>query len=288
MQEKPFRVDIDSIFRTKNPSMYKWIPGFILSWIKKVVHQREINEALEEAKDLTDGDFVDFVVQKKLQAKVRIKGVENIPATGGAILVSNHPLGGLDGMVIMAEALRIRKDVKVIVNDILMHIPNFTNTFIPVNKLGKKAKDSLQKVEQAYAEGNLVIVFPAGICSRKIDGQIRDLDWQKSFLLRSIRYQLPIIPCFFDGQNSKRFYRLAYWRKKLGIKANIEMFYLSDEMFLQKGHTFTLTIGSAIPCDQLEVKGKKAEWLMAQRLKDYIYALGKKPNLSFKEFTQNS
>lgn len=181
MQEKPFRVDIDSIFRTKNPSMYKWIPGFILSWIKKVVHQREINEALEEAKDLTDGDFVDFVVQKKLQAKVRIKGVENIPATGGAILVSNHPLGGLDGMVIMAEALRIRKDVKVIVNDILMHIPNFTNTFIPVNKLGKKAKDSLQKVEQAYAEGNLVIVFPAGICSRKIDGQIRDLDWQKSF-----------------------------------------------------------------------------------------------------------
>lgn len=81
---------------------------------------------------------------------------------------------------------------------------------------------------------------------------------------------------------------MAYWRKKLGIKANIEMFYLSDEMFLQKGHTFTLTIGSAIPCDQLEVKGKKAEWLMAQRLKDYIYALGKKPNLSFKEFTQNS
>lgn len=288
MQEKPFRVDIDAIFQSKNPSMYRWIPRFILSWVKKVVHQREINEALEEAKHLTDGDFVDFVVQEKLHAKVRIIGTENIPLTGGAILVSNHPLGGLDGMVIMAEALRIRKDVKVIVNDILMHIPNFTDTFIPVNKLGKKAKDSLQKVEQAYAEGNLVIVFPAGICSRKQDGEIKDLDWQKSFLLRSIRYNLPVIPCFFEGQNSKRFYRLAYWRKKLGIKANIEMFYLSDEMFLQKGQTFTLTIGQPIQSKQLHVKGKKAEWQMAQQVKEYIYALGKNPKLAFDDFSHNS
>lgn len=288
MQEKPFRVDIDAIFQSKNPSMYRWIPRFILSWIKKVVHQREINEALEEAKNLRDGDFVDFIVQEKLQAHVRILGTENIPATGGAILVSNHPLGGLDGMVIMAEALRIRRDVKVIVNDILMHIPNFTNTFIPVNKLGKKAKDSLQKVEQAYAEGNLVIVFPAGLCSRQQNGQIKDLDWQKSFLLRSMRYNLPVIPCFFEGQNSKRFYRLANWRKKLGIKANIEMFYLSDEMFLQKGQTFTLTIGQPIQSKQLHVKGKKAEWQMAQQVKEYIYALGKNPKLAFDDFSQNS
>jgi putative hemolysin len=288
MQEKTYRVDIDAIFKTKNPGLYKWIPTFILTWIKKVAHQHEINEALEEAKDLTDGDFVDYIIQEKLQAHVRILGIENIPETGGAILVSNHPLGGLDGMVIMAEALRIRKDVKVIVNDILMHIPNFTNTFIPVNKLGKKAKDSLQKVEQAYAEGNLVIVFPAGLCSRKQEGEIKDLDWQKSFLLRSMRYSLPVIPCFFDGHNSKRFYRLAYWRKKLGIKVNIEMLYLSDEMFLQKGQTFTLTIGQAIPSEQLMVKGKKAEWQMAQKVKEYIYALGKNPKLTFDIFSHNS
>jgi putative hemolysin len=282
MDKPAFRVDIDALFRKKNPGLYRWIPGFLLRWVKRTVHQEEINGALERNKNYRDAEFAEHIILDELGARINSSGIHNIPSSGGAIIAANHPLGGLDGMILMVEASKVRKDVRVIVNDILTALPNFGDIFIPVNKIGSKAKESLQRVEDAYASNKLVLVFPAGLCSRQINGAIRDLDWQKSFISRALKYNLPIVPTYISGENSNWFYSLANFRKFLGIKANIEMFYLPDEMFRQKGKEVHMTVGKPIPASTFDQRHSQAEW--AQMVKDFVYQLRQNPDSDFTEF----
>ncbi|MCC7297518.1 MAG: 1-acyl-sn-glycerol-3-phosphate acyltransferase [Bacteroidia bacterium] len=273
MENKPLQIDVDALFKKRSPKVYKWVPKFILSWIKKVIHQKEMNDAMMEAKDLRDIPFTKFVIHDKLQTTMSNTGIENIPKTGGAIVVSNHPLGGLDGMMLMVEVSKVRPDVRVIVNEILAEIPNFGDIFIPVNNLGKKAKESLKRVEEAYAQGFLVIVFPAGLCSRKTKGVVQDLEWQKSFISRAVKYQLPVIPTLFQGKNTNRFYNIANFRKWLKLKINIEMFFLVDEMFKQKGKNFNIIFGEPIMPETFEKHKNLGDWKQAQIVKEYVYSL---------------
>lgn len=267
MQKDILQIDIDSVFQKKNPKIYKWIPRFVLSWIKHILHQKEINDVLRETANLNlnDADFAEYVIKNKLNSKTEVMGMEHVPKQGGVILVSNHPLGGMDGMVILQELSKVRNDIKVIVNDILSEIPNFKDSFLYVNKLGNKAKQSLAKIEASYANGDAMVVFPAGLCSRKINGSIQDLEWQKSFVSRAKKYNLPVVPMYFDGKNSNRFYNIANWRKRLGIKTNIEMFFLVDELYRQKNSEFKLFIGKPIPPEiwskpELGTDSEKAQW----------------------------
>lgn len=279
MQNQELQIDVEALFAKKNPKLARLMPAFVFNWIKKIIHQTDINRVLKETKDLKDGVFTKYILDHELQAKITTIGIENIPKSGGAILVSNHPLGGLDGMVLMMIAEEIRPDVRVIVNDLLAEIPNYGDIFIPVNKLGNKAKETLQKVEDGYKNGNLMLVFPAGLCSRKNNGIIRDTTWQKSFVSRAIKYQLPVIPIHFSGSNSKRFYNISKWRKFFGIKANIEMFFLVDELYLQKGQEFHIHIGPPISPNAFDKKHSQAEW--AELVKNHVYCLQEKPDLIF-------
>lgn len=263
-------IDIDKAFNDKNPQLYKLLPGFVIRWVKRIVHQEEINKFVVENEKSNGIQFGANAVIA-LGSKAVSFGLENIPKTGGVIIAANHPLGGADGLAFLGEVGKIRSDLKFIVNDLLMSFKSLENVFIPVNKNGTNTKQNLQKIEQLYSEGHCILIFPAGLCSRKQDGKILDLQWQKSFISQAVKHQLPIVPTHIDAANSNFFYNLANIRKHLGIKANIEMFFLGNEMFKQNGKTITFTFGKPIESTVFDKSKNASQW--AQSLKDFIYQL---------------
>ena len=264
-------IDVEKAIAGKNPKLLKILPGFILRYVIRTVHQDELNLAVERYKNRFGHDFVDAAIEE-FKVTIAVKGDENIPKRGGVIMTANHPLGGLDGIAFMDVVGEYRKDIKFFVNDLLMAFKNLSSILIPVNKHGKNSTEYSKKFEEIYASDNCLLLFPAGLVSRKQkDGRIEDLVWKKSFIAKSVQYKKNIIPVHIDGTNSTFFYNLAYWRKKIGIKANIEMFYLVDEMYKQRGKTLTFTFGEAISWE-IFTKDKSAEY-WSERVKQHVYAL---------------
>ncbi len=270
-------IDIDKIFKEKSPGIYKWMPKFLINYVKKITHQDEINAFQATHKDVYELEYLNAVL-KMLGPKISVTGLENIPTTGSIILASNHPLGGLDGLSFIQQIAVKRTDIKFIVNDILIHLKNFGSLFVGVNKIGSTNTKGLNAVEEAYASDEAVLIFPAGLVSRQgKNGKIEDLPWSKGFVTRAIKYQTPIIPVHIDGRLSNFFYRLYRFRKFIGIKANIEMLYLADEMFKQKNHQIKITIGKPIAPENL--KHLKKPQLICNRIKALVYELPKNPNI---------
>ncbi len=275
------QIDIDKILQEKSPKLKFWIPKFIVTWFKNFIHQDEMNRVLREGNNLNGVEFAQYVIDV-MGSKITFVGLENIPKTGGCIVASNHPLGGLDGMALMVGVSKVRDDFKFLANDILMHIAPLKDHFIPVNKLSKNSKNRLSLISNEYKSNKAILVFPAGLCSRKINGKIVDLPWQKSVISKSIEHQLPIVPTFIEGENSKMFYRVANFRKFLSLKFNIEMLMLPDELHKQKGKAITVYFGK--PIDYVKFSKKKI-WADAQQLKNFVYQI--KNNLTG-EFVSNS
>ncbi len=268
-QNAPF-IDVEKVIASKNTWLAKLLPSFIVRYLKKIIHEDEINRFIRESANLKNHDFVE-ATYKEMGAKIEVKGLENIPLTGGCIVAANHPLGGLDGIGLMYAVGKRRKDIRFFVNDILLHLQNFGELFVGVNKHGKNAKENLRLMDEIFASDNCVLFFPAGLVSRRQNGIVKDLEWQKSFITKAIKYRKPIVPAYINGKNSDFFYSLAHWRKKLGVKANIEMLYLADEMYRQRNQTIEFIFGKPILPEQLTNDKTHLEW--AQILKEYVYQL---------------
>ncbi|MEG1748990.1 MAG: 1-acyl-sn-glycerol-3-phosphate acyltransferase, partial [Tannerellaceae bacterium] len=197
---------------------------------------------------------------------------ENIPSEGRYIFASNHPLGGLDGICLSAiVGGRFGGNIRYLVNDLLLYLPNLRSIFVPINKHGAQGKQNAELIENAYASDNQIITFPAGLCSRKIDGRIQDPEWKKSFIQKAVEYKRDIVPVYFNGRNSNFFYRLTNLRKALGIKMNYEMIYLPDEMFRCKHKTFRICFGTPIPWQTFDHSRKPTEW--AEWVRQCVYKL---------------
>ena len=262
---------IEQLFRSKNPGVAKMIPGFIYSYLKKVIHQDDINDFITRYGDRKGLDFSDAILEY-LHVSYQVIGEANLPSPDGRyIFVSNHPLGGPDGIILISFLVTRYPELKFPVNDLLLNLKNLNNIFLPVNKHGAQAKDAVSALEDAYASDCQMIMFPAGLVSRKQQGIIQDLEWQKSFVSKAIQHRRDIVPIFIDGRNSNFFYNLANFRKKIGLKANIEMLYLPDETFKQRNRTFTLYIGQPIEWESLDKSKKPIEW--AQEIKRKVYLL---------------
>lgn len=269
--KEPKKLDIDAVLKSKAKKHYNKIPKVAINYLKRKVHQDELNHIIETYKDEYGSDFMQACVDY-FNLTLHIKGEENIPKTGKFIFASNHPLGGLDGICLAATlGERYDKKIKYLVNDILLNIENLESIFVPVNKHGWQAKDSVKAMNDAYESDNQIITFPAGLCSRKQNGQIKDLQWAKSFVAKAKQYKRDIIPVLFEGRNSNFFYNLSNLRMKLGIKLNIEMLYLPDEMMKQKNSEFTITFGKPISWQSLDKSKTPLEW--AQIIKESVYRL---------------
>ncbi|WP_035077708.1 1-acyl-sn-glycerol-3-phosphate acyltransferase [Anditalea andensis] len=266
MQEK--FIDIEKIVQDKNPTLLKWMPRLLLKYIKRIVHESDINDIMRKHGHLHGLDFVSALIED-FGVEVTLKGSENINMESGVIFAANHPLGGLDGIAFMYALGKYRKDIKFLVNDLLTNIKNFDELFVPINKHGGHGRGGIAAIDAAYAGSDALLVFPAGLVSRKLSGGIKDLEWKKSFISKAKKYNKIIVPVFIEGRNSGFFYNLARFRKKIGIQANIEMFYLADEMFKQRGKKITIHVGKPVYPDRFDKSKSEKEW--AEYMKELVY-----------------
>lgn len=266
--KNPIRIDVRKVLTSKNPALGKVIPGFLINYLKRIVHEDELNDFLEQNGHLKDRELISAWL-KFLKIDYQVWGRENIPAEGRYIFVSNHPLGGLDGIVFINELSARFSDIKFPVNDILTYIGNLSGIFLPVNKHGSQGREGARLLEEAYASDTQILYFPAGLCSRKKRGVIKDLVWHKSFISKAIQHKRDIVPAYFSGRNSSFFYNLANIRKGLGIRANFEMLYLADEMFLQKDKKIDLVFGEKIPWQTFDKSKTPPEWAEWVKTKCY-------------------
>jgi hypothetical protein len=210
------RVDVEKVLYSKNPAIRKVVPKFIVNYLKKIIHQEELNIFLEKWGHLRDKELIEAGL-RYLETRVQVFGTGNIPLSGRYIFVSNHPLGGLDGLVFIHEISKIYGDIKFPVNDILTNIENLNGIFLPVNKHGPQGREAARMIEEAYASDSQILYFPAGLCSRKRRGVIKDLKWHKSFITKAVQHRRDIMPAYFSGRNSNFFYNLSNFRKFLGV-----------------------------------------------------------------------
>lgn len=267
-------IHIEEVFKSKNPRMAKMIPGFVYRFLKRLIHEEGINEFIERYGDRKGLAFADGMVEY-LQVTYDVIGEEHLPeADGRYIFVSNHPLGGPDGVILISFLGKHYPRLKFPVNDILLNLKNLNDIFLPINKHGGMAKEAVTAIEEAYASDAQMIMFPAGLVSRKTKEGIRDLTWQKSFVAKAVQHRRDIVPIFISGQNTNFFYRLANFRKRIGLKANLEMLCLPDETFKKRGQHLTIHIGTPIPWQSLDRSRKPAEW--AELIKGEVYDLAQK------------
>lgn len=273
MQERQKLIDIKKVISDKNPKLLKRIPGFIVRYLQRILHEKDVNQFVHDHKDDSPIEFC-LSVMKKFNIQVTVTGIENIPTEGGAILACNHPLGGMDAMALVTVLHEKRPDIKFIVNDVLLHLENLQPIFVGVNKYGANATDSLKKVDETFQGDDLLCIFPAGLVSRKIKRNIRDLNWKKTFISRSKKYEKQIIPIYIDGKLSRFFYNLYNIRKMVGIKANIEMLYLVNELYKQHNKHIDIYIGTPIFAEQLDASKNYQEW--ADHIQNEVYNLKSK------------
>lgn len=267
-------IDIDVILKSKMGDKAKWVPSPFVNWLKRVIHQDQVNAFLWESRELTGTPWLEACV-KYLEMTLKVEGTENLPDKNDGKLytfVSNHPLGGADGVALGAIIGRhYDSNFRYLVNDLLMNLPGLAPLCIPINKTGKQSRDFPAMVEAGFKSDHHMLMFPAGLCSRKKNGVIRDLPWKKTFVTKSIETHRDIVPIHFSGQNSEKFYRLANFCDSHIKKVNIAMLFLVDEMYKNVGKTFNVSIGKPIPWQTFDKSKTASEW--AEYVKNKVYEL---------------
>ncbi|MEE1091743.1 MAG: glycerol acyltransferase [Prevotella sp.] len=267
-------VDIDKILADKMGSKSKYVPAFLVSWLTHILHQDQVNEYLWDSRHLTGVDWLEECV-RYLDMTLEVEGKENLPDKDDGKLytfVSNHPLGGIDGVALGAVIGRhYDGKFRYLVNDILMNLPGLAPVCIPINKTGSQSRNFPAMVEAGFSSDNHMLMFPAGLCSRRINGEIKDLEWKKTFITKSVEAQRDVVPIHFGGRNSGFFYTLANVCKSLGIKFNIAMLFLVDEMYKNVHKTFKVKIGKPIPWQTFDKSKTPMEW--AKFVQDRVYEL---------------
>lgn len=267
-------IDIDKILKDKMGSKAKYVPRLLVGWLKHIVHQKQVNDFLWESRRHVGVEWLEDCV-KYLDMTLVIEGKENLPDKDDGRLytfVSNHPLGGIDGVALGAVIGRhYDGNFRYLVNDLLMNLPGLAPLCIPINKTGRQGRHFPAMVEAGFQSDNHMLMFPAGLCSRRINGKIHDIPWTKTFISKSVEYHRDIVPIHFGGKNSDFFYNLANLCKRLGIKFNIAMLFLVDEMYKNVHKKFVVKIGKPIPWQTFDKSRTPKEW--AQWVEDRVYEL---------------
>ena len=285
VEGEEFKVDIDKVLKDKLGGKAKFVPSFIVTWLKNILHQDWMNTHLcgagkgQVGVEWLDGCLNYLNCKTKVQTNIGgviQEGLDALPSNEGGryfTIVCNHPLGGQDGIA-LGSIICHKYDSQMVylVNDLLMNFKGLAPLCVPINKTGRNSRNFPKMVEAAFQAEKNVVMFPAGLCSRKgEDGVIKDVEWKKTFITKSVQYQRDVIPVHFSGQNSDRFYNIARWCKRLHIKFNFAMLYLADEMYKNQGKTFTVTFGEPIPWQTFDKSKTATEW--AQWVKEKVYQL---------------
>lgn len=251
-----------------------WIRKPTIGFLRKITHEQEVNRFLEQHQDLSGFDFIDQVLDYfNFSYSISHRDRNNIPATGKVVIVANHPLGALDGLSLLKLVGEVRRDVKIVANDMLMNFSALGNLFLPVDNLSKSTrKSSVARIVECLNNDEAIIVFPAGEVSRIRPSGVRDGKWNSGFLNFAKKTNAPILPIFIGARNSSLFYSASMVYKPLSGMM------LAHEMFNKNSKNITMRVGESIPYQQIDqlplVKAEKAK-LLRRHL--YRMAKGKKP-----------
>ena len=274
-----FQINIDQLIQEK---LGKKLPRFLVRLLEKLIHQDELNQFLAtDGKDKVGLEFVEASL-KFLDIKIRIIGEENLQINDGSKLcfVSNHPLGGIDGLTLLKViGERYDGNVKVILNSFLAALPGLEPFSVPVNVAGGTSKGILDSVNTVFGSDNQILMFPAQLCSRKQHGEIKDLSWKKGFVQKSIEFNRTIVPIYFHGFNSRAFYNFAKFANFLsklfktpGL-TKLPMAFLPHEMMKNRGKQFTIVVGSPISTNDLKILSKMESYKdIAESVQIYVYS----------------
>lgn len=272
-QEGPLEINLHKILRERMPrKIGKFVPGFLITGLERLIHQEELNEMLRVGYPLRGSAFASKVLDY-LGITVEVTGLDRLPAGKRFMFASNHPLGGLDGIALIAVLGRKYGDdgVRFLVNDMLMNVEPLSDVFLPINKYGSQGRSAAKAINEAIGSDMQILQFPAGLVSRlHDDGSISDLEWQKAFVAKAIEYERDIVPVKFEAQNTMRFYRTARWRKKLGLKVNIEQALLPGELCRAKGNRFRIIFGEPISWEKLKNQNKNPK-ILAAEIREKVY-----------------
>lgn len=262
------QIDVEAIIESKIPRYAKFVPSFVVNKLRRIVHEKEINAMLAKHDGETPQEFIRSCF-RTWEVTYSIEGLERLDKNGRYIFASNHPFGGMDGMMLADCLIDYFGDVRVVINDLLNEIEPLRPIWLPVNKYGHQNSSYARRFNEEFEGDKPVLTFPAGICSRRIDGTIKDLQWKPSFVKKAAATNRAIVPVFVEGRLSDFFYRLATWRKRLGVKFPLETMWLPDEMFSQKGRHFRIITGNPIYPSQLKEFGSYSQQTEEIRIKSY-------------------
>jgi putative hemolysin len=268
MNDQAKVIDIEKVIRNSESKFVKSLPLFVIRFIKRVVHQDEMNDCIYQNRNKTGVPFVNDVL-KFWNVKVIIKGGENVPAAGRFVFVANHPVGAMDALSFLSTIYSFFPDVISPSNQLLTYIPNLKPLMIGVNVFGTNTKDTVGKLNELFESDSQIMIFPAGTVSRRSRGVISDITWQKTFVTKAVQFKRDIIPVHISGRNSNLFYFVANMRKLLKIKMAVEIILLPRDMMRQRNSNVTLTIGKTIPFRSLSKEFSHNEW--AQKIKSVVY-----------------
>ena len=271
-------LDIKEIFHDKNPSLARIIPGFVFRFLHRILRMDFTNEILYNFGYLKGVEFSKATIAF-FNVTVDVNGRENLPEGDRHIFAANHPLGGFDAGLIYRELSNKYSHINILVNDILMNIKNMEGIFVPINKHGAQAMENVRRINAVFDSDAHVMTFPAGLVSRRTKGVIRDPLWNKNFITKSVQYKRDIVPIHVSGRNSNFFYNLSNIRKFLGIRANLEMFFLPNETYKHRNKHYVLNIGKPISYKVFDKRHTPAEW--ALKVQDHLYELPEDCNRQF-------
>ena len=277
-------INIRDLFMDKSPKLARWIPGFVYRLLSRMLRIDFMNDPiLYNHGYKKDVDFARASMEA-FDVTLEVLGKESLPSEGRFIFVANHPLGGFDGMMIISELSKSFPHLKVLVNDLLTNVKNMDGMFVPINKHGAQAMENVRRINAIFESDEQVMSFPAGLVSRRKKGIIRDVVWKKSIITKAKQSKRDIIPIHVSGRCSNFFYNLANIRKFLGIKTNIEMFFLPNESYKHRNKHFVITFGKPIPYQIFDKRFTPIQW--AARVKDYTYSLVEKPEGEFNDINK--
>ena len=267
-------IDVGEILRSKMGAKARFVPSPLVSWLKRIAHQDEVNKFLWDNRELVGTPWLEECV-RYLDMTLEVEGEENLPPKDDGKLytfVSNHPLGGIDGVALGSIIGRKYDDkFRYLVNDLLMNLPGLALLCIPINKTGNQSRNFPAMVEAGFKSDNHMLMFPAGLCSRRKRGVVRDFTWKKTFISKSVEYHRDVVPIHFGGQNSDFFYRLANFSDSYLKKVNVAMLFLVDEMYKNVHKKFRVKFGKPIPWQTFDKSKSPMEW--AKFVYDRVYEL---------------
>jgi len=277
MPETDKIIDIEKEFKTSNSAFLRSLPSFVIRMIEKLIRQDEMNETIYRNRDKTGVPFVRDVLEY-WNVSVNVHGRDRVHENGRFVFAANHPVGGIDALSFFSVVGSIFPAIISPSNELLNIIPNLRPLLLGLNVFGRNSRDTAGELNKLFESDKQILIFPAGEVSRRNNGTISDITWQKSFITKAIQHKRDVVPVFISGRNSNLFYNVARFRKMLGIKMYLETILLPREMMRQHNSTVSVVFGNIIPYQIFTREKTHSEW--AQYVKDEVYKLSETMKLT--------